>query len=80
MEVIAALESARRGLYTGAFGALGHDGSLRLAMTIRTLTRIGDSAHYFAGGGIVADSEPAREVVETEWKAVQIRRLLESSP
>jgi len=79
MEVIAKLESARRGLYTGAFGALGHDGSLRLAMAIRTLTRLGEAAHYFAGGGIVADSDPTKEVLETEWKASQIRRLLASN-
>jgi len=38
MEVIAALEPVRRGLYTGAFGWLGHDGSLELAMAIRVLT------------------------------------------
>ena len=78
MEVIAELESARRGLYTGAVGALGHDGTLNLAMAIRTLTRRGEDAHYFAGGGIVADSVPAKEVTETRWKALQLERLLAS--
>jgi anthranilate/para-aminobenzoate synthase component I len=78
MEVIAQLESQRRGLYTGAFGALGHDGSLSLAMAIRTLTRVSDVAHYFAGGGIVHGSDPRREVEETRWKAVQIHRPFES--
>jgi anthranilate/para-aminobenzoate synthase component I len=75
MEVIARLEPHRRGLYTGAFGVLCHDGSLVLAMAIRTLTERGGQAHYFAGGGIVADSEPAREVEETQWKGVQIAAL-----
>jgi anthranilate/para-aminobenzoate synthase component I len=75
MEVIAALESERRGLYTGAIGSLGHDGSLRLSMVIRTLTRRNGFAHYFAGGGIVAGSDPDREVLETRWKAAQLERL-----
>ena len=72
MEVIASLEPHRRGLYTGAFGALMHDGSMRLAMAIRTLTSRGEEGHYYAGGGIVADSDPAKEVEETRWKALHI--------
>jgi len=72
MEIIAELEARRRGLYTGAFGMLRHDGSLELAMAIRTLTLRGATASYFAGGGIVADSDPEREVEETRWKAVQV--------
>jgi anthranilate/para-aminobenzoate synthase component I len=78
MEIIAELESQRRGLYTGALGALGHDGSLRLSMAIRTLTRRKGVAHYFAGGGIVAASDPEREVLETRWKAAQLERLLDT--
>jgi anthranilate/para-aminobenzoate synthase component I len=78
MELIAALEAARRGLYTGAFGFLSHDGGLRLGMAIRTVTARDEIAHYFAGGGIVFGSEPAREVLETRWKAAQILRLIES--
>jgi anthranilate/para-aminobenzoate synthase component I len=73
MELIAALEPARRGLYTGAYGWLGHDGSMRLAMAIRTLiANEHNEGHYFAGGGIVADSDPNLEVEETQWKARQI--------
>jgi anthranilate/para-aminobenzoate synthase component I len=76
MEVIGRLEASRRGLYTGGFGFLAHDGSMRLGMAIRTLTRRDGVAHYFAGGGIVADSDPSREVIETGWKAVQMQRLM----
>jgi anthranilate/para-aminobenzoate synthase component I len=72
MEVIASLEAHRRGLYTGALGALMQDGRLRLSMAIRCLVLKGDEAHYFAGGGIVADSVPHREVEETSWKALQL--------
>ncbi len=75
MELIAELEAERRGLYTGALGWLGHDGSLRLSMAIRVLTIRGGRGHYFAGGGIVADSDPAAEVEETLWKARQLAAL-----
>lgn len=76
MEVIRDLEAARRGLYTGALGFLRQDGGLELGMAIRTLTVVRGEGSYFAGGGIVADSDPAREVEETLWKA---RRVIEAS-
>jgi anthranilate/para-aminobenzoate synthase component I len=72
MEVIAVLEAERRGLYTGGFGILNHRGELQLAMAIRTLSTRDGIGHYFSGGGIVADSQPAREVEETHWKAQQL--------
>ena len=37
-------------------------------------------AHYFAGGGIVADSDPEAELEETRWKGTQIERLVARSP
>lgn len=74
MEVIATLEPRRRGLYTGAIGHLAHDGSLTMAMAIRTAVLAGNEGEYWTGGGIVADSDPAREVEETRWKALQLQR------
>jgi anthranilate/para-aminobenzoate synthase component I len=74
MEVIASLEPRRRGLYTGAFGCVSHDGRLTLAMAIRTLVMRGGEGEYWTGGGIVADSDPEREVEETRWKALQLER------
>jgi anthranilate/para-aminobenzoate synthase component I len=74
MEVIAELEPVRRGLYTGAFGVICHDGSLELGMAIRVLTVSGGVARYHSGGGIVADSDPSREVEETLWKAAAVLR------
>jgi anthranilate/para-aminobenzoate synthase component I len=79
MELISELEPHRRGLYTGAYGFIGRDGAMTLAMAIRTatLTAPGDSqgaaceAEYFSGGGIVAGSIPQAEVRETEWKALE---------
>ena len=73
MQQIARLERQRRGLYTGALGYLAHDGGLCLAMAIRTLAvERGGQACYLAGGGIVADSKPEREVLETRWKSEQL--------
>lgn len=75
MEVIASLEPWRRGLYTGAFGYVGRDGRLELAMAIRTLQLHRHEGAYFTGGGIVADSIPERELEETRWKASQLAHL-----
>lgn len=75
MRWISRLEPHRRGLYTGAFGMVGHDGSVRLAMAIRTLTITNGEAEYLTGGGIVKDSDPMQELAETEWKAAQLLRL-----
>lgn len=74
MEVIAALEAHRRGLYTGGFGHVAHDGGVTLAMAIRTVVLRGEEGEYFTGGGIVADSDPARELEETRWKALQLEK------
>ncbi len=80
MEIIAELEAHRRGLYTGAIGYVGRDGGLVLAMAIRTAvtSRRERTLEYFSGGGIVAGSEPMREVAETNWKASHL--AIEESP
>ncbi len=73
MEVIASLEPVRRGLYTGALGYVAYDGSMRLAMAIRTLVVDASGAGtYLTGGGITARSVPATELEETRWKAAQL--------
>jgi len=77
MDWIARLEAERRGLYTGALGFIARDGRMRLSMAIRTLTLVGDVAHYFSGGGIVADSDPQQEIEETLWKAEQLAHLVQ---
>lgn len=78
MEVIANLEAHRRGLYTGGFGAVTHDGSMVLAMAIRTVVLNGPDGEYFTGGGIVADSDPHHELEETRWKAIQLDKVARS--
>jgi anthranilate/para-aminobenzoate synthase component I len=76
MEVIAQLERDRRGIYCGAVLRVGRDGHARAAMAIRTIVvdKSRSTAVYQAGGGIVADSDPHREVTETRWKARQVLR------
>ncbi|MEZ5566398.1 MAG: aminodeoxychorismate synthase component I [Gammaproteobacteria bacterium] len=69
MEVIAALEPASRGPYTGSMGYLNLDGSMDLNILIRSFVLEGRKLAFSAGGGIVADSDPARELVETHAKA-----------
>jgi len=70
MEIIGELEAHRRGLYTGVIGFV-HAGRCVLSMAIRTavLAPKEGTLEYFTGGGIVAGSDPAREVDETNWKA-----------
>ncbi|MFZ5891556.1 MAG: chorismate-binding protein [Myxococcota bacterium] len=75
MQLIRELEPHRRGLYTGAVGFIRHDGGVELKMAIRTLSVRDGVGHYFAGGGIVADSVPEREVEETLWKAERLLSL-----
>ena len=77
MQLIAAAEGERRGLYGGAVGYLGYDGNLDTAITIRSAVLAGGRAHVHAGAGIVKDSVPEREFEETEHKAAALRRAIE---
>ncbi|HUA79842.1 MAG TPA: aminodeoxychorismate synthase component I [Dyella sp.] len=76
MEIIAALEDAPRGAYTGALGYLDRNGDLDLNILIRTLTLHGNEVSLRAGAGIVADSDAARELDETRAKARGMLRAL----
>jgi para-aminobenzoate synthetase component 1 len=69
MEIIDELEPSRRGFYTGAIGAIGFDGTMDLSVAIRTAQLDGPNVYVQAGGGIVADSDPAAEYEETLAKA-----------
>jgi para-aminobenzoate synthetase component 1 len=76
MEIIDELEPTRRAFYTGAIGALGFDGSMNLSIAIRTVLADGADYYFQAGGGIVADSDPAAEYDETLAKAAAMVRAL----
>jgi anthranilate synthase component I len=77
MQLIAAAENERRGLYGGAAGYLGYDGNMDTAITIRSAVLKDGQAHIHTGAGIVAGSVPEREFEETEHKAAAMRRAIE---
>jgi para-aminobenzoate synthetase component 1 len=78
MEIIEELEPVRRGVYTGAIGWIDYNGNMELNITIRTLVYADSTAHVQSGAGIVIDSDPEKEFVESLnkakalWKAVEI--------
>ena len=67
--MIAALERAGREVYTGAIGFASPVAGLELSVAIRTLELGGGQLWLGAGGGIVADSDPRRELEEALTKA-----------
>jgi para-aminobenzoate synthetase component I len=69
MEIIAELEPSRRGVYCGSIGYWSLTGELDTNIAIRTAIVQGDRVYFSAGGGIVADSDPASEYEETLDKA-----------
>ncbi len=69
LEIIDALEPARRGVYGGVVGYFSPSGDADLAIAIRTVTLIDGVAFVQAGAGLVADSDPESEYRETEHKA-----------
>src|SRR5690606_5942516 len=68
MEIIESLEPQRRGVYCGAIGYAGFDGSMDTNIAIRTLVQRGGRIYAWAGGGIVADSEVESEYQESLTK------------
>jgi anthranilate/para-aminobenzoate synthase component I len=74
LEIIAELETHPRGLYTGAIGYFGFDGTSQWNIAIRTAVQRGKEISFHAGSGIVADSIPDREWEETLHKASGILR------
>ena len=80
MEILSELEGEGRGAYTGSMGYLNRDGSLDLNILIRTIVKHGQALSLRAGGGIVADSVPERELEETRAKARGLLLALEQRP
>lgn len=80
MQIIDELEPVRRGPYCGAIGFIGDNGATQLNIAIRTLLldHQRNTIDYFAGAGIVADSDPAAEYAETLAKTA-VLDLISSS-
>lgn len=79
MEIIDELEPLRRGVYGGAIGYLGFDRDMDTCIAIRTAVIRGGKIHVQAGAGIVADSVPENEYLESVNKAKALFVALEKA-
>ncbi|MCY4641681.1 MAG: aminodeoxychorismate synthase component I [Gammaproteobacteria bacterium] len=76
MEVIEELEPHRRGIYCGSIGYIGFDGNMDINIAIRTILHRSHQMYFYAGGGIVFDSDEDAEYQETFDKAAAMMNLL----
>jgi anthranilate synthase component 1 len=77
MEIIEELEPVKRGPYAGSVGYFSYSGNMDTCITIRTLIIKDGTVYVQAGAGIVADSEPENEYVETVNKAMGMMRAVD---
>ena len=77
MQIIEELEPEKRGVYAGAVGYISFDGNLDTAIAIRTAVVVNDTVYIQAGAGIVADSVPEKEWLETVNKAKAMMKAVE---
>jgi anthranilate synthase component 1 len=79
MEIIAELEAERRGVYAGAIGYLSFSGDLDTCIAIRTMVVKDGRATVQAAAGVVADSTPEEEYLETRNKASAVLQAMEAA-
>jgi anthranilate synthase component I len=77
MQIIDELEPVKRGVYSGAVGYLGFNGDMDVAIAIRTAVVKDGRLNVQAAAGIVADSDPRSEWLETQHKARALLRAAE---
>lgn len=75
-QILREVESTRRGAYGGAVGYVNHDGGMDTAIVIRAAVVQNGIARVRAGAGIVYDSDPAMEALETRRKAEAVLRAI----
>lgn len=76
MEIINELEGISRGPYAGAVGHFSFTGNIDTCITIRTIVQIGNTVYLQGGAGIVADSDPEREYLETLKKIEVLEKAI----
>jgi anthranilate synthase component I len=79
MEIIEELEPVRRGIYAGCIGYFAANGTMDTCIGLRTALVMDGVMHVQAGGGVVADSDPAAEYEETRQKARALFRAAEEA-
>jgi len=77
MEILAGLEHGSRGLYAGAAGYVTYGGDLDTCIAFRSAAIKDGVAYIQAGGGLVADSVPANEYMETVHKSAAVQRAID---
>ncbi len=80
MEIIDELEPTKRSVYTGSIGYLGFNEDMDINIVIRTFLIKEGKAYFQVGGGIIYDSEPEAEYIETLDKARALIRALQLAP
>jgi para-aminobenzoate synthetase component 1 len=80
MEIIDEIEPTRRSVYTGSIGYMGFNEDMDINIVIRTFLIKGGKAYFQVGGGIIYDSDPEAEYVETLDKARALIRALRLAP
>ncbi len=76
MEIIAELEGVQRGIYTGSLGWISYNGNMDLNILIRSFLVREGKISFATGAGIVYDSDPEQEYLETLKKAEALMRTL----
>jgi len=77
LELIDAIEQTARGVYGGCIGHIGFDGNLNQAITIRTFVSRNNTLYFQAGAGVVAQSDPDKEVQEINNKLAALNHAIE---
>ena len=80
MEIIEELEPNRRGLYCGSVGYIGFNRRMDTNIAIRTLIQKESTAYFYAGGGLVWDSDMESEYQETFDKAAAMFKFFKQQP
>lgn len=79
MEIIDELEPEKRGVYGGGVGYFSAGGDMDMCIALRTAVLKGRKLHIQAGGGVVWDSDPEAEWIETVNKSDALRRAAEDA-
>ena len=78
-EIIEELEKCPRGIYGGAIGYIDFNGNMDTCIAIRMASKIKDKVYVQAGGGIVADSIPHNEYMESYNKALAVMNAIKNA-
>lgn len=79
LELISKYEKTTRDFYGGAIGLLASDGTINMAIVIRSILSKNNQLHYRAGAGIVLDSIPEQECQEVKNKLRAVRSAIEKA-